>query len=95
LRYFRWISGFLIAVCLLPVLGISVAVAVARLNGCTLHEGFANPCVVMGRDIGSALYSLGVLGWLSLATLPLALGVATVWFAVEIFARVRRRQRRI
>ncbi|MGH9201104.1 MAG: hypothetical protein ACRD2A_07700, partial [Vicinamibacterales bacterium] len=34
-----------------PILSVVIAGTIASWNGCTLHEGFVNPCVVNGRDI--------------------------------------------
>ena len=73
------------------VLGISplalafLASSFASLNNCQLHEGFANPCHVLGIDIGGFLYSLFVLGWFTLLSIPLgAVGllISVVWFLV-------------
>ncbi len=61
-----------------PLLLALLAGAFAQANGCTLHEGSVNPCVVGGRDYGETLYMLGVMGWFALITLPggmLAAGV--------------------
>ncbi|MCS7068428.1 MAG: hypothetical protein RMK51_04735 [Meiothermus sp.] len=68
-----------------PLLLALLAGAFAQANGCTLHEGYVNPCVVGGRDYGETLYTLGVMGWFSLLTLPggmLATGLylLVVWF---------------
>ena len=54
-----------------PIASVMIAATIASWNGCTLHEGFANPCVVNGRDLGPLLYEMGVAGWFMLATLPL------------------------
>ena len=54
-----------------PILSVVIAGTIASWNGCTLHEGFVNPCVVNGRDIGGTLYSMGVMGWFMLATIPI------------------------
>lgn len=55
-----------------PLLVSLLARAFANINGCALHEGFANPCVVIGLDWGETLYAMGTLGWLTLASLPVA-----------------------
>lgn len=81
-----------LAACVAPMLSMLVAAAVAKHNGCTLHEGFANPCVVAGVDIGTLLYNMAVMGWLMLFTLPLAALVVLVWLVAEIVAALRRRR---
>jgi len=55
-----------------PLLATLAAGTVASMNGCELHEGFVNPCLIGGVDYGETLYSFGVLGWLSLGTIPIA-----------------------
>ena len=46
-----------------PLISVMIAGWIAETNGCTLHEGFVNPCVVNGTDIGQDLYAAFVLGW--------------------------------
>ncbi|MEM9443032.1 MAG: hypothetical protein AAGA73_21525, partial [Pseudomonadota bacterium] len=57
---------------LAPVLSALAAGAIANWAGCTLHEGFKNPCLIGGSDYGDHLYNMAVIGWLSLVTLPLS-----------------------
>lgn len=65
-------------------------------HGCVLHEGFVNPCIVDGQDIGQTLYQLGMVGWFAIATLPLGLGAAAililVWIITAVAARKRAKQ---
>ena len=56
-----------------PLLLALGASELASLAGCALDEGSVHPCVIGGADRGDLLYSLFVLGWLSLVTLPLGL----------------------
>jgi hypothetical protein len=35
-----------------------------------VDEGSVHPCVINGKDYGQLLYTLGVMGWLMLVTLP-------------------------
>lgn len=62
----------IIAVCLLPVVSTLAAYATASALGCQLDEGSIHPCTAFGTDIGGALYTTAMLGWLGLATLPFA-----------------------
>lgn len=55
---------------LAPLIITLSAGAVAEMNGCILHEGYPNPCVILGADRGDILYTLGVFGWFSLVTIP-------------------------
>ena len=59
-----------------PLIVALGAGAYAANHGCVLHEGFVNPCIVDGQDVGQTLYQLGMVGWFAIATLPLGLGAA-------------------
>ena len=72
-----------------PVLSVLAASFVASWNGCTLHEGFANRCVMHGIDIGGLLYSMGILGWFMLITLPMGAVSLIAWTAVWLITRKR------
>lgn len=68
----------------LPLIGALTAGWLAEANGCALNEGSTNPCIIMGADWGEALYTLFVLGWLMLATMPLGMGAVMVLIVVLI-----------
>lgn len=78
-------------ICLIPAVSAAAAALVARTWGCKLNEGLANPCVVMGRDIGEVLSQMGVMGWFMLATVPVAAVLVAIWIVAEIAALFRRR----
>ena len=65
-----------------PLLSVLFTAFVAEANGCTVNEGMVNPCMVMGSDWGSLLYTTGVMGWFMLATIPLGGGALIVWFVL-------------
>lgn len=67
-----------------PFIPVAIAGTMAERNGCTLHEGFVNPCVINGEDWGETLYSMGMMGWIGIATIPLAIGVAGIYIIVVI-----------
>ncbi len=78
-----------------PIVSVITASAVANANNCTLHEGFVNPCVVGGVDVGHTLYSMFVLGWLAFISIPLgALGLlmSVVWLLVVILVKRGRKR---
>jgi hypothetical protein len=79
-----------------PLISALVAGAIAEANDCTLHEGFANPCVINGKDWGEDLYTFFVLGWLAIGTIPLGVGAAAIYLVVVIIIaliqNVRRRR---
>lgn len=85
-------AAIVVFVCFVPLISAVIAMWIASRNGCTLHEGFANPCIVFGRDIGQALYTMAVMGWLALVTLPLGALAALGWIVGEVVHLVRRRQ---
>ena len=73
-----------------PVLSVLAASLIASWNGCRLHEGFANRCVVYGTDMGGLLYSMGVLGWFMLMTLPIGAMSLIAWTVIWLIMRKRR-----
>jgi hypothetical protein len=78
---------------LLAVLPLIVALAaggLAQALGCALDEGSIHPCPFLGMDLGELLYSLGVLGWLSLLTVPTGVGLLLIWLIAAIVLAVRR-----
>jgi hypothetical protein len=69
---------------LLPVISVVVASTIAGVNGCALDEGGMHACLVAGQDLGELLYTLFVLGWLMLASLPLGGIAVIVWLVILI-----------
>jgi TRAP-type C4-dicarboxylate transport system permease small subunit len=92
MKLVRIILVLAILVCLLPLASVVLAGWIANANGCTLHEGFANSCVIGGVDWGETLYGMEVMGWLMLATLPIAVILIAAWVIAEIVNAVRRRR---
>jgi hypothetical protein len=73
-----------------PLLSAMVAGTIANHYGCDLDEGSIHPCIVNGNDIGDTLYTLGVLGWLALGTIPLGLmAIAVYLVAIALFYLAR------
>jgi hypothetical protein len=65
-----------------PIISVAIAGSVANAAGCQLDEGSIHPCLINGADYGDTLYSMGVLGWLMLASIPLALGLLVIYAVV-------------
>ena len=83
------------AICLVagaPLISVMIAGSIASWNGCTLHEGFVNPCVINGRDIGETLYAMGVMGWFMLVTIPLGALAFIAWTLTWVWWTWRRQQ---
>ena len=73
-----------------PILPVVIAGSIASLNGCTLHEGFQNPCIVNGKDVGGTLYAMGMMGWFILGTIPLGAIAVFVWTLGWVIWRSRK-----
>ncbi|MHC1782235.1 MAG: hypothetical protein AB9891_05645 [Anaerolineaceae bacterium] len=80
----------ILIVAFLPAISVAIAGSIANANGCQLDEGSVHPCIVNGTDMGETLYTMGVMGWLMLATIPLGLGAVVVYLLlVAVFYIVR------
>jgi len=77
-----------------PFFGVAYAGSVAEKNGCELDEGSIHPCIVKGVDRGADLYSLGMLGWLGIATLPLGLAAAVLYILIVLIVYLVMRYRK-
>lgn len=71
-----------------PVISVLAAGFIAESNGCYVNEGGVNPCMIGGTDWGPTLYTLFVLGWFMLATIPLGAAAFFVWLASLIIHRI-------
>lgn len=91
MKLFRWMMGFCLLVCMLPLAGVLVTSVVANSLGCRVDEGSVHPCYLAGVSIGGALYTLGVMGWLMIAALPIAAFLVLGWIVIEIVQFARRR----
>jgi hypothetical protein len=91
MKYFRVRIFLALFVCLIPALSTGIAALISGLYNCKLNEGFANPCLVMGTDIGGILFEMGVMSWFMLLTLPAAAVLLIIWIAAELINLVRRR----
>ncbi len=67
--------------------------AIANAYGCKVDEGSVHPCMINGQDYGHLVYTLGVLGWLMLVTLPGALFAFVIWLIILMLHREARRKR--
>ena len=88
------VIAVIVCIGMAPILSVVIASAVTSANGCELHEGFANPCVIGGIDFGDTLYAMGVAGWLALVSLPLAALLGLAYVVVVAIGFVWRRSTR-
>ena len=80
-----WVFLVLIVLFAFAPIGSVVACAwIANTHGCKVDEGSVHPCIIGGRDYGQLLYTLAVLGWLMLVTLPAGLFAFVVWLIILI-----------
>ncbi|RDU96837.1 hypothetical protein [Trinickia dinghuensis] len=76
-----------------PFISVSIAGAIADGRSCGLDEGSIHPCMFLGHDVGNLLYTMFVMGWAGLVTIPTALGLLGVWGVVELVLAGRRKAR--
>ncbi len=82
-----WLRAVILIVILLLILGwmlwpvasVMIAGSIAEANNCQLDEGSVHPCIVNGSDMGEQLYSMGVMGWFMLVTIPTGLIALAVY----------------
>src|SRR5678815_3495036 len=60
----------IVAFAFAPIGSVMLCAAIANAYGCKVDEGSVHPCIINGHDYGELLYSLGVLGWFMLVTIP-------------------------
>ncbi len=77
-----------------PLVSALIAGSIATTNGCRLDEGSIHTCVVNGRDLGPTLYSMGVFGWLMIATIPIGLVVLAVYLVIMVIVGIILNRRR-
>jgi hypothetical protein len=73
-----------------PLLLALAAGGVAAALGCELNEGSIHQCILFGSDIGKGLYTMGVLGWLSIIGIPFAAVALVVWAIIALVLSRRR-----
>jgi hypothetical protein len=64
------VFGIIVSWAIFPVACVLLAAILSAICGCSINEGSPTPCTLFGTDIGRILYTLGIMGWLSLVTLP-------------------------
>ena len=70
-----------------PIGSVMLCSVIANANGCKVDEGSVHPCIINGQDYGDLLYSLGVIGWFMLVTLPGGLVAFVSWLIFLILHR--------
>ena len=67
-----------------PVLSVLISSGIASAGGCTLNEGSASACILLGVNLGGLLSGMFVAGWFTLMTLPLATGAFLLWSIILV-----------
>jgi ABC-type Fe3+ transport system permease subunit len=89
-----WIVLFLIILfAFAPIGSVMLCGIIANAYGCKVDEGSVHPCIINGYDYGQLLYSLFVMGWLMLVSLPGGTFAFVIWLIVLILHRERWRKR--
>ena len=97
-RRFPWVLYLLalfaiLAFAFAPIGSVMLCAGIANAYGCKVDEGSVHPCIINGHDYGELLYSLGVLGWLMLVTLPAGALAFVFWLIALILHRATWRKR--
>lgn len=89
-----WIVLILIGlVALAPIVSVVACSIIANAAGCHVDEGSIHPCVINGRDYGELLYTMGVMGWFMLITLPVGALAFGLWLVTLLLHRAAWRRR--
>jgi hypothetical protein len=84
---------FVILLITLAPIGSVVACSwIANSYGCKVDEGSVHPCIIGGVDRGQLLYTMGVMGWFMLLTLPAGAFAILGWIIILIVHRSRWRK---
>jgi hypothetical protein len=78
---------------LAPLVLAIVASLIGDAAGCSVHEGGPSPCLILGVDVGDALYSMFVAAWLSFLILPFASLVLLGGVILTVYDILQKRKR--
>jgi len=97
-KRFPWILYWIILALIVlfafaPIGSVMTCAWIANAHGCKVDEGSVHPCIINGHDYGELLYSLGVMGWFMLVTIPGGLFAFAAWLAILILHRASWRKR--
>jgi hypothetical protein len=83
----------IVAFAFAPVGSVMLCAGIANAYGCKVDEGSVHPCIINGHDYGHFVYSLGVMGWLMLVSLPSGLFAFVAWLIFLLVHRATWRKR--
>lgn len=84
LKWFLILFFLIVLIAGAPLWVTMGAGAVADYYGCSLNEGSIQPCMIDGEDYGRGLYTLMMMGWFGIATVPI--GFTALCILCGIFA---------
>ena len=84
IRTMAWFLAAIVIISVSPLLCALTAGIIAQVLGCQLDEGNIHPCSLAGIELGAVLYGMGVMGWLTLATIPFGGLALLLWGAAAI-----------
>lgn len=91
MMWVRLVILLVLLACLAPAVSLGVAAIIANWNGCSLNEGAVSPCIIGGVDYGQTLYTMFMMGWFLMATLPTATATLALWVLIEVAKWLRTR----
>ena len=89
------VLALIVLFALAPIGSVIACSCIANIAGCKVDEGSVHPCIINGNDYGHMLYTLGVLGWLMLVTVPGGTIAFAVWLVALIIHRNAWRKRQV
>ncbi len=86
-----WVlSAVLVVIGLIPVLSITAASVIGAGGDCRVHDGYAETCLIGGRDWGGALALLDSIGWFFFLTAPIALAGFVLGIVLALLSLLQR-----
>lgn len=90
MRKILYLSGFsLLFLCLLPIILALSGLAIANAVGCDISVTSTSHCLILGTDWGETLYTLTMLHWFGLVTLPVAALTVIFILLLALFDLIR------
>jgi hypothetical protein len=72
----------------LPLIGAIAAGMLGNALGCKVDESDSHPCLLFGIDIGEILYSIFVLGWAFLLTIPSSFIIFILYVFLILYRKI-------
>jgi ABC-type antimicrobial peptide transport system permease subunit len=82
------IIACIVLIGLAPIIPTAIAAEVADAYGCKLDESGVHPCLINGVDYGETLLTMGMMAWLAIASIPIAIGLFVIYLVVVIIIAI-------